>query len=209
MKTKTSVVQESKTKFIAKVGVLSALATAIMILETPLPFTPTFLKLDLSELVVLLGGFALGSIAGILIELIKNLVHVAFTITGGVGELANFVVGCAFVVPAAIIYKKNKSVKNAILGLIIGSISMVIVATFVNYFVMIPLYTKIFAEQFNITSEESLKGVIAEGTKNNSGIVDLKTLITFGIVPFNLIKVTVISLLTFVTYKKVSPILHK
>ncbi|MGI6124118.1 MAG: ECF transporter S component [Acetivibrionales bacterium] len=198
-----------KTKFIAKVGVLSALATAIMFLETPLPFTPTFLKLDLSELIVLLGGFALGPLAGILIELIKNLVHVAFTITGGVGEFANFVVGCAFVVPAAIIYKKNKSVKNAVMGLIVGSLTMVIVATFVNYYVMIPLYVKIFAEQFNITPEQSLQGVVAEGTKNNSGIVDLKTLILFGIVPFNLFKVIVISILTFVSYKKVSPVLHK
>ena len=149
----------------------------------------------MSELIVLLGGFALGPLAGILIELIKNLVHVAFTITGGVGEFANFVVGCAFVVPAAIIYKKNKSVKNAVMGLIVGSLTMVIVATFVNYYVMIPLYVKIFAEQFNITPEQSLQGVVAEGTKNNSGIVDLKTLILFGIVPFNLFKVIVISIL--------------
>ncbi len=209
MKTKTGATQANKTKFVAKVGMLSALATGIMFLEIVLPFAPTFLKLDLSELVVLLGGFALGPLAGVCIELIKNLVHVAFSITGGVGELANFIVGCAFVIPAAIIYKRKKSIKNAVLGLIVGSICMVTVATFINYFVMIPLYIKIFAEQFNITSEESLKGVVAEGTKNNSGIVDLKTLIMFGIVPFNLFKVTVISLLTLLTYKKVSPILHK
>lgn len=200
---------KDKTKIIAKIGILSALAAGLMFLEIVIPFTPAFLKLDLSELVVLLGGFALGPAAGIFIELIKNLVHVAFTITGGVGELANFVVGCAFVVPAAIIYKKNKTIRHAILGLIAGSLTMVAVAAFVNYFVMIPLYVKIFAEQFSLTAEKSLEGIIAEGTKNNRAIVDLKTLIMFGIIPFNLFKVIVISLLTFVTYKKVSPILHK
>lgn len=200
---------KDKTKFIAKIGILSALATGIMFLEIALPFTPTFLKLDLSELVVLLGGFALGPVAGILIELIKNLVHIAFTITGGVGELANFIVGCAFVVPAAMIYKRNKSIKNAVLGLAVGSVSMVIVAALVNYFVLIPLYVKIFAEQFNIAPDKSLEGIVAEGTKNNKAIVDLKTLIMYGIVPFNLFKVIVVSLLTFATYKKVSPVLHK
>jgi riboflavin transporter FmnP len=200
---------KEKTKFIAKIGILSALATGIMFLEIVLPFTPTFLKLDLSELVVLLGGFALGPVAGILTELIKNLVHVAFTITGGVGELANFIVGCAFVVPAAVIYKRKKSIKNAILGLAVGSICMVAVAALMNYFVLIPLYIKIFAEQFNITHDQSLQGIVAEGTKNNKAIVDLKTLIMYGIVPFNLFKVIVVSLLTFAMYKKVSPILHK
>lgn len=200
---------KDKTKFVAKIGILSALAAGIMFLEIVLPFTPSFLKLDLSELIVLLGGFALGPVAGVMIELIKNLVHVAFTITGGVGELANFIVGCAFVVPAAMIYKRNKSIKQAIIGLAVGSLTMVVVAALVNYFVLIPLYIKIFAEKFSLTPDESLQGIIAEGAKNNKGIVDLKTLIMFGIVPFNLFKVIVVSLLTFLTYKKVSPILHK
>ena len=87
--------QKNKSKFIAKVGVLSALASAIMFIEAPLPFMPPFLKLDLSEIVVLLGAFALGPLAGVTIELVKNLVHLPFTMTGGVGELANFFVGCA------------------------------------------------------------------------------------------------------------------
>jgi len=203
------VFMSNQTKFIAKIGILAALATGLMFLEFVLPFTPAFLKLDFSELIVLLGGFALGPAAGILIELIKNLVHVTMSITGGVGELANFIVGCAFVVPAAVIYKRKKSIKNAVIGLIAGSLTMVVVAALVNYFVLIPLYVKIFAEQFSITHDQSLQGIIAEGTRNNSAIVDLKTLILFGIIPFNLFKVTLLSLLTFATYKKVSPILHK
>lgn len=201
--------QMNKTKFIAKVGILAALAAAIMFIETPLPFMPPFLKLDLSEIVVLLGAFSMGPLAGVAIELIKNLVHLPFTITGGVGELANFVVGCALAVPAAWIYKRNKSVKTAIKGLIIGSLSMVIVATLVNYLVMIPLYIKIFADKLNITAEQSLQSIIQSGTEKNRSIVDLKTLVLYGIIPFNVFKVIVVSLLTFVSYKRVSPLLHK
>ncbi|NMA66929.1 MAG: ECF transporter S component [Clostridiaceae bacterium] len=201
--------ENTKTKYIAKVAILSALATVVMFIETPIPFMPPFLKLDLSELIVLLGAFAMGPVAGILIELIKNLVHVAFTITGGIGELANFIVGCAFVVPAAIIYKRNKNIKTAIIGLIVGSISMVIISTFMNYLVIIPLYIKIFAEQFGMTFDQSLQSIVESGAQKNSGIIDFKTLILFGIVPFNAIKVIIISILTFITYKKVSPILHK
>ncbi len=201
--------EKTKTKYIAKVAILSALATVIMFIEAPVPFMPSFLKIDLSELIVLLGAFALGPVAGILIELIKNLVHVAFTITGGVGELANFIVGCAFVVPAAVIYKRNKSVKTAVIGLITGSISMVVIATFMNYYVLIPLYIKIFAEQFGMTAEQSLQSIVEAGTQNNQSIINLKTLIMYGVVPFNIIKVIIISLLTFISYKKVSPILHK
>ncbi|NLM73842.1 MAG: ECF transporter S component [Clostridiaceae bacterium] len=201
--------EKTKTKYIAKVAILAALATVIMFIETPIPFMPSFLKLDLSELIVLLGAFALGPVAGIFIELIKNLVHVAFTITGGIGELANFIVGCAFVVPAAVIYKRNKSIKTAVTGLIAGSVSMVVVATIMNYYVLIPLYIKIFAEQFGMTAEQSMQSIVEAGTQNNQAIIDLRTLVMYGIVPFNIFKVIVISLLTFLTYKKVSPILHK
>lgn len=201
--------QKSKAKFIAKVGVLSALASAIMFIETPLPFMPPFLKLDLSEIIVLLGAFALGPLAGVAIELVKNLVHLPFSITGGVGEFANFVVGCALVVPAALVYKRNKTMKTAIKGLVIGSLSMVVLASLINYFVMIPLYVEIFAKQFNITAEQSMQNIIQMSAEENQGIMDFKTLILFGVVPFNIIKVIIVSLLTFVSYKRVSPLLHR
>ncbi|MDI9514501.1 MAG: ECF transporter S component [Clostridiaceae bacterium] len=201
--------QKSKAKFIAKVGVLSALASAIMFIETPLPFMPPFLKLDLSEIIVLLGAFALGPLAGVAIELVKNLVHLPFSITGGVGEFANFVVGCALVVPAALVYKRNKTMKTAIKGLVIGSLSMVVLASLINYFVMIPLYVEIFAKQFNITAEQSMQSIVQMSAEENQGIMDFKTLILFGIVPFNIVKVIIVSLLTFVSYKRVSPLLHR
>ncbi len=201
--------KNSKAKFVAKVGVLAALASVIMFLETPIPFMPTFLKLDISELIALLGSFSLGPLAAVFIDLIKNMVHLPFTITGGVGELASFIVGCAFVVPAGLIYKKRKSVKTAVIGLIVGSVAMVVTATLMNYLVIIPLYIEIFAGKYQITPEQSLQSIVEMGTKENKGITDLKTLVLFGIIPFNIIKVLLISVLTFFTYKRVSPILHK
>jgi riboflavin transporter FmnP len=137
------------------------------------------------------------------------MVHLPFTITGGVGELASFIVGCAFVVPAGLIYNKRKSVKTAVIGLIVGSVAMVVTATLMNYLVIIPLYIEIFAGKYQITPEQSLQSIVEMGTKENKGITDLKTLVLFGIIPFNIIKVLLISVLTFFTYKRVSPILHK
>lgn len=201
--------QGNKAKFVAKIGVLSALAAAVMFIETPLPFMPPFLKLDLSEIVVLLGAFALGPLAGASIELVKNLVHLPFTITGGIGELANFIVGCSLVVPASLIYKRNKSVKSAIRGMIVGSVSMVALAAIINYFVMIPLYVEIFADMYSITADESFQNIIQMSAERNQGIVDLKTLILLGIIPFNIIKALIVSMLTFLTYKRVSPVLHR
>lgn len=201
--------QGNKAKFVAKIGVLSALAAAVMFIETPLPFMPPFLKLDLSEIVVLLGAFALGPLAGASIELVKNLVHLPFTITGGIGELANFIVGCSLVVPASLIYKRNKSVKSAIRGMIVGSVSMVALAAIINYFVMIPLYVEIFADMYSITADESFQNIIQMSAEKNQGIVDLKTLILLGIIPFNIIKALIVSMLTFLTYKRVSPVLHR
>ena len=107
---------------IAQIGVLSAIAAILMVVEIPLWFAPGFYKIDLSELPVLIGGFAMGPIAGIIIELIKILLYLVIhgSSTGGVGDLANFILGCSFVVPAVLIYKKQKSKKGAIIGMSIG-----------------------------------------------------------------------------------------
>ena len=99
--------------------------------------------------------------------------------------------------------------KTAIKGLVIGSLSMVVLALLINYFVMIPLYVEIFAKQFNITAEQSMQNIIQMSAEENQGIMDFKTLILFGVVPFNIIKVIIVSLLTFVSYKRVSPLLHR
>jgi riboflavin transporter FmnP len=172
-----------------------------MYLEFSVPLFPAFLKFDLSDVPALLGGFALGPLAGTVIELIKNLLFLFIkgTTTGGVGELANFVIGTAWVVPAAIIYRKNKTKKNAIKALVAGAVSMVVAAALLNYFVMLPLYAKIMP----------IEAIIAMGSAVNPNIVSFETLVLFGITPFNIFKTSIVSVVTALMYKKVSPVLHK
>ncbi|MFA6308982.1 MAG: ECF transporter S component [Clostridia bacterium] len=186
---------------LVKIAVLAALAFVFMLLEFSLPVFLPFLKFDISEIPVLLAGFTLGPLAAVLVEFIKNFLHLFVSGSGGVGELANFIMGVAFVVPASIIYRRHKSRLYAIIGLLTGIIMMSVVAAFVNYYVLVPFFAKLF--------HISLDTLISSGTSINSSILDLKTLIVYGVIPFNLFKGFVVSLLIMLIYKKLSPILHK
>jgi len=190
-------------KTLTKIGVLSAIAFVLMLIEFPLWFAPGFLKMDLSEVPALMGSFALGPMAGVVIELVKNLLNLAIdgTTTMAVGETANFVVGSVFVYVAGYIYYKNKNIKNAVLGMALGTLSMTIVMSFANYYVMIPFYAKLF--------NAPLDAIVSMGNAVNKYVVDLKSLIIYAIVPFNILKGIIVTLITFLLYKRVSPILHK
>ena len=134
------------TKFIANVAILSAVAFVLMMFDFPLLFiAPSFYKLDFSEVSVLIGGFAFGPWAAVLIEAVKIILKLLFkpTETMFVGELANFIIGIAFTVPAAIIYRKEKSKKNALLGMIQGTLVMVVVGILANYIGLLPLYSNL------------------------------------------------------------------
>lgn len=187
---------------IAKIGVLSAMAGLIMLVEFPLPFAPPFYKLDFSELPVLIGAFALGPIAGMMIEFIKILINFILngTITGGVGEIANFLIGCSFIMPAAIIYAKKKTMKRALIGLLIGTICLTIVGAALNYYILVPVYATVFGAD--------VATIVAMGTAVNSNIDSLLDLVLIAVVPFNLVKGSLISGLTLMIYKRVSGILH-
>ncbi|KPU26902.1 membrane protein [Caloranaerobacter sp. TR13] len=191
------------TRMLTKISVLSVLAFLIMYIEVPLWFTPEFLKIDLSDIPALIGAFALGPMAGVIIEFVKNILHLVIkgTVTMGVGELANFLIGSVLVYTASYIYHKNRTFKNAALGMIIGTIMMTIVASLSNYYFLIPFYAKLFGAPIN--------AFVEMGAKVNKFVADYKTFILFAIVPFNLLKGTVVSLATIVLYKKISPILHK
>lgn len=191
------------TQMMVKVSVLSVIAFLIMFLEAPLWFTPPFLKVDLSDLPALIGAFALGPIAGVLIELVKNILHIALkgTSTAGVGELANFIIGVALVYPAAFIYHRNKSFKSAVKGLVVGILVMTIVASVANYVFLIPFYAKLFGA--------NIEAYVSMGAEVNSLVSDFKTFILFAIVPFNLLKGIVVSICTMLLYKRLSGILHK
>ncbi len=187
---------------LVKISLLVAMAFVLMLFEFPIPGFPPFLKLDFSDLPALIGGFALGPVAGVIIEGGKVILNLVFhgSYTGGVGEFANFLIGGSFVFVASYIYHKNKTKKNAIIGLIIGTIVMTIVGALLNYYILIPLYATIMGGMSNVI------GFAAEG---NSGIGSLAGIIVLGITPFNIIKGVVVSLITFVSYKRISPLISR
>ncbi|MFR1709854.1 MAG: ECF transporter S component [Clostridium sp.] len=187
---------------LVKISLLVAMAFILMLFDFPVPGFPPFLKFDISDLPPLIGGFALGPVPGVIIEGGKVILNMVFhgSYTGGVGEFANFLVGGSFVFVASFIYHKNKTRKNAIIGLISGTIVMTIIGAVFNYYILIPLYATIMGGMGNVI------GSAAEG---NSSISSLSGIIALGITPFNIIKGSIVSLITFVSYKRISPLINK
>ncbi|WP_298839208.1 ECF transporter S component [Clostridium sp.] len=185
-----------------KISLLAVIAFLLMYIELPIPIFPSFLKIDISDLPALLGAFALGPIAGVIIELVKNILHGVFAgSTALVGELANFLVGSCLVLVSGYIYKVRKSKGGAMVGLLIGTIVMSVFAAILNYFVVLPLYETVLG--FPITA------VVAMGSKINNNITNLNSFVVWMIIPFNILKGVVLSAMTLALYKSVSPILHK
>lgn len=189
------------TNYLVKIAVLGALARVVMLLEFPLPFLPGFLKLDFSDLITLVGSLAMGPVAGVLIELVKCLVHLLNSTTGGVGDIANFIVGSAYVWVAGFYYQRHKTKGGAVVGLCLGMVTMIIAGALVNYFITIPLYGLVLGW--------STEMIVGMGTALIPAIHDKLTLILFAFCPFNLIKGAVLTILAIPLYKPVSPILRK
>ncbi len=190
-------------KTITKIAVLAAISAVIMLFEIPLWFTPPFYKLDLSEAVILMGGFAMGPLAAAVIELLKNLINMLLdggTSTAYIGELANFITGCAFVVPASLIYKYSKTKKGALISFVVGTLSLAVIGSLFNYFVLIPAFSKLY--------EIELDAIVSMGKSVNPLVGDLKSLVTFAVAPFNLLKGVICSLINLLLYKRLSKVLH-
>lgn len=187
--------------YIVKIAMLGVIAFIIEILEFSTGIFPSFLKLDFSEIAALVGSLALGPLAGILIELIKNLLHLSISTTMGVGDLANFIVGSAFVVTAGAFYEKHKTKKGAMIALALSVAAMVVAGALVNYFVTLPLYVVVL----NIP----LDGIIGMGSTMIPAIHDKLTLILYAFCPFNFLKGILLTLITVPLYKPISPLLHR
>ena len=186
---------------IAIMAMMSALAAVLMIFEFPLPFiAPPFYKLDLSEVPILIGAFMMGPVAGVIIEMIKILLNLLMdgTTTAFVGEFANFSIGCALIVPASIIYRRHKTRKTAIIGMIVGSIFMAIIGIFINAYVMLPFFSQTVMPMENI---------IAMGTAIHPSIDNVLTFCLLTVAPFNVLKGVLVSIITIVIYKKISILL--
>ncbi|MEG2935048.1 MAG: ECF transporter S component [Clostridium sp.] len=187
---------------LVKISILVAMASILMMFDFPVPGFPPFLQFDLSDLPALIGGLALGPIAGVTIEGGKVLLNLLFTgsATGGVGELANFLIGASFVWVAAFVYHRNKTKKSALIGLVLGTVAMTIVGAILNYFVLIPLYATMYG---------GMDAIIGMSSEGNSAIGSFAGIIIIGITPFNILKGAVVSAITFASYKKVAPLINK
>lgn len=147
---------------VVQIGMLSAIAIILMQFEVPLPFAPPFYKIDFSEIPVLIGCFVMGPLAGAIVELIKVILNVVIsgTTTGGVGDIANFLIGCAMCVPAGMIYKKYHTRKSALAGMAVGTVFMTVIGCILNAYVLLPVYAKAF--------EMPIDALVAMGTAVNT-----------------------------------------
>lgn len=187
-------------KFIARSGLLAGIAVILgFIPGIPLPFIPPFLTIDFSNIPILIGSFAFGPITGVCIALVKSLVHLLNTHTGGVGELADFLAAVALVLPSALLYAHKKTRKNALIGMIIGAVLMAVVGGLANKYLLIPFYAKVMP----------MEQIFAACAKVNRFITDVDTYVLYGAVPFNFIKAAVICIPTFILYKHISKVLRK
>ncbi len=187
---------------LVKISVLALLSYVLMLFELALPIFPGFLKIDIGDLPAILGAMLMGPVSGIFIELIKNLLHLIIqTSSAGIGELANFIVGIAFVVPIGIIFRRNQSIKGYLYGALAGCICMVLVAGFVNYFFLIPAYARIFGR--------TVQDFVVIAGNINKAVVDLRTLVLFAIVPFNVLKAVILLVVGYLMYKPLKFLFNK
>ena len=198
-RTKASTSGRVNVRFLAVTAMLSAVAYVLMFLDFSVPFMPGFIKMDLSELPALIGAFSMGPSCGIFVCLIKNLIHLTITSTGGVGELSNFILGVAFVLPAGLIYKFKKTRKSALIGALTGMVVMGVLSVFSNYFLTYPIF-------YNFMSKEAILSAyhaIVPWAKIDS---ILQCLVCFNM-PFTMLKGLFSVFITMLVYKPLSPIL--
>ncbi len=184
-----NLMKQRQTRRMILVGMLSAIAFVLMFLKFPLPFLPPYLTIDFSDAPALIATFLFGPIAGIMVELIKNLLNFFFNMSDPIGPVANFLAGTSFLLTSYLIYQKSRTQRALIIGLISATIITTIVLSVMNYFVLLPLYGLIM----NLTDI----------------VHNLKIIITAGIIPFNLIKGLLISIVFLLLYPRISSILKR
>ncbi len=191
------------TRKMAMVGMFSAVAMILHILDFPLPFAPSFYKLDFSELPILVGTFAFGPAAGVMMEFIKILLKllVKGTSTAFVGDLANFVVGCSLILPASAIYVFRKNKRSAVLGCVAGTIIMTAFGTAFNAVYLLPAFSELYGMPLESILEmgAAVNPFVSEGS--------VVSFVAACVAPLNLLKGTAVSVVTLLIYKPLSPII--
>jgi riboflavin transporter FmnP len=190
----------SVTRYLVSAAMLSAVAVVLQYIEFSIPIMPSFIKLDLSDLPSLIGAFAMGPLWGVAIAGIKNLIHLLVSQSGGVGELANFLMNAVFVAAAGLIYQYHRTRKGALAGSVIGAVIMALVSVPVNYFIVYPFYTAFMPMEAIIGAYQVIYPGIQDGNL-------LQCLLVFNL-PFTFVKAMLSVVIVMLIYKRISPIIR-
>lgn len=190
--------QRISTRKIAMTAVMAAVATVLMFISFKVPFMPSFISLDFSDLPALIASFTLGPLSGMAVCFVKNLVNLTQSMTGGVGELSNFIISSAFVVPGGMIYRKHRNFVSAAVGSVLGAVFMAVLGLFSNYYVVYPIYT-------NIMPMEAILGMYKA---INPAVENLWGALLMFNLPFTFMKGMISAVVTLMTYKKLEPVIN-
>ena len=197
---------------VAVMGILTAISYVLYILPkfipTNLPIFPSWLDLQISDLPALLGGFALGPLASVIIILAKCLLKLPLTTSSGIGELADFIVGVSFAFPATYIYSRNKTKKIAVLGMAVGALTATVAACIANRFILIPFYAWYYGKGDAVAGMNMLTGAVSKLYSKVTIDSFYAYYLGFAVVPFNLMRCAITSVITYFIYKPLSKFLH-
>lgn len=190
--------QRSKVRQIAFVGLMGAVSAVLMLLRFPIPFLPPFLSFDLSGLMEIMGGFMFGPAAAFGIIVVKILLQLVMqgSFSFGTGEVQNLILSCTYVLPALLVYQRSKTKRMAAAGMTVSTVVVSVVAVFTNLYMIIPFYVKLFGM--------SMEDIISMCNAVNPAMKNAATMAVWGILPFNLLKYGVTSVLAFLLYKRLS-----
>ena len=196
-----TVKQVTPARRISYIAMFSVIAAVLMFFEIPLFFAPSFYEIDFSEVPVMICTFFLGPVAGVTTELAKVVLKLLLkgTSTAFVGDFANFVVGCSFVLPASVFYHVRKCKGSAIGGMALGTLCMTVFGSMFNAYYLIPKFAQLFGMP--------LEAIVGMGTAINASVTSVGTLVMFCVVPFNLLKGVLVSIITYLLYKRVERLL--
>ena len=194
--------KQSPARRVAYIGIFAAIGAILVYFEFPLPFAPGFYELDFSFVPELICSFSLGPMAGVVCALVKELLKLLLrgTTTAFVGDLSNFVMGCSFILPASVIYYAKKSRKSAVIGMGVGTLVLTAFGSVFNAYYLIPAFAALF--------QWPIDKIVAMGTDVNPAITSVNTLVLFAVVPFNLLKGVLVSVITFLLHKHIERLLR-
>lgn len=192
--------QNTKTKKLVSIALFAAIATVLMFIEFNIPMTPPFLKVDISGAVILIAVLTLGLKEAVFALLIKDLIHLLSTQTGGVGELADFIMLTAMAVALWLITRNNKDVKKVVIGCVAATAALIAAGAITNAYMLIPFYAKVMMP---------VEAILDMCQKVNPNITSITSYVVWGVVPFNLVKGVILSIITVLLYKKSGKMLEK